>query len=81
MKRMFWLLSLCATLTLLAAGCATPTNSFNKDYNQNFPPKPNYAIDNVDDTHFKVRVLQGTPMPEQHAVVVEYMKESGLNHC
>jgi hypothetical protein len=73
-SRLLVFLSLSATIVLLAAGCATPTKSFNDDYNQNFPPKPNYAIDNVDDTHFKVRVLQGTPMPEQHAVAVEYMK-------
>ena len=71
---MSWLFSLSATLMLLAAGCATPTNSFNKDYNQHFPPKPNYAIDNVDDTEFKIRIQQGTPMPEQHPVAVEYMK-------
>jgi hypothetical protein len=69
-----WILSLSATVMLLGAGCATSTNSFNKDYNQNFPPKPNYAIDNVDDTEFKIRVMQGTPMPEQHPVAVEYMK-------
>jgi hypothetical protein len=76
MKRMSWFLSFCATIMLLAAGCATPTKSFNDDYNQNFPPKPRYAIDNVNDTEFKIRVQQGTPMPEQHPVAVEYMKEA-----
>jgi hypothetical protein len=75
-NRMLQLISLSATIMLLAAGCATPTKSFNEDYNENYPPKPNYAIEDVDKTHFKIRVQQGTPMPEQHAVCVEYMKKA-----
>jgi len=71
-----WLSLLSATFVFLAAGCATPTKSFNRDFGENFPPEPKYAVDNMDDTHFKVRVLQGRPMPEQHAVCVEYMKEA-----
>lgn len=74
-NRMLWLLSLSATIIFLAAGCASSsTRSFNEDYNQNFPPKPKYAIENVDNTEFKIKVWQGTPMPEQHAVCVNYMK-------
>jgi len=75
-NRMFWSYLLTSTVMFLAAGCATPTRSFNQDYNENLPPAPNYAIENEDATHFKIRVLQGTPMPEQHAVSVEYMKEA-----
>jgi hypothetical protein len=59
---------LSAVLMLLSAGCATPMKSFNQDYSENFPPQPNYAIDNMDNTHFKIRLNQGTPMPEQHGV-------------
>jgi hypothetical protein len=61
---------------LLAAGCTTPTKSFNQDYSENFPPQPNYAIDNMDNGHFKIRLYQGTPMPEQRAVCVMYMKKA-----
>ena len=67
---------LAAAVALLAGGCATPTRSFNKDFNENFPPQPNYAVDNMNDTHFKVRVFQGTPMPEQYTACVEYMKSA-----
>jgi hypothetical protein len=75
-KRMLWPVLLSVTLMILAAGCATPTKSFNQDYNENFPPQPKYAIDNVDDTHFKIRLYQGTPMPEQRADCVMYMKKA-----
>ena len=75
-NRMRWFILLGGALVLLAAGCATSTKSFNQDYNENYPPKPNYAIEDVDKTHFKIRVQQGTPMPEQHAVSAEYMKEA-----
>src|SRR5580700_8091235 len=75
-NRLFWLTLLSVTLVFLGAGCATPTKSFNQDYNENFPPQPNYAIDNVDDSHFKIRLSQGTPMPEQRAVCVMYMKKA-----
>lgn len=67
---------LSAVLVLLSADCATPTKSFNQDYSENFPPQPKYAIDNMDDTHFKIRLYQGTPMPEQRATCVMYMKKA-----
>jgi len=75
-NRLPGLLLLTVILALLAAGCTTPTRSFNQDFNENFPPQPNYAVENMDSTHFKIRVLQGTPMPEQHAVTVAYMKDA-----
>jgi hypothetical protein len=70
------LLLLCAISTLLLIGCATPTKSFNQDYGENFPPQPDYAIEKMNDTHFKIRLNQGTPMPEQRPVAVDYMKKA-----
>ena len=75
-NRLLWLVLLSAVLMFLVPGCATPTRSFNQDYNENFPPQPNYAIDPMDDTHFKIRLFQGTPSPEQLPVTVEYMKKA-----
>jgi hypothetical protein len=58
------LLLLNAALVVLAAGCASNNErSYNRDFNQNLPTSPNYTIENVDDTHFKVTVYQGTPLP------------------
>ncbi len=62
------------TLVVLAAGCATHNErSYNQDYNQNLPTSPNYAIENVDDTHFRVTVHQGSPAPGTQRVI--YVKE------
>jgi hypothetical protein len=61
---MLRLLLLNAALVVLAAGCATNNErSYNQDYNQNLPTSPKYLIENVDDTHFKITVHQGSPMP------------------
>jgi hypothetical protein len=68
------LLLLNATLVVLAAGCATHNErSFNQDFNQNLPTSPKYTIENVDDTHFKVIVHQGSPLPGTQRVI--YVKE------
>ena len=68
------LLLLNVVLVVLAAGCATQKErSFNQDYNQNLPTSPNYAIENVDDTHFKVIVHQGSPLPGTQRII--YVKE------
>lgn len=75
-SRVRWLVLLSAILMFLVPGCATPTRSFNQDYGEHFPPRPNYAIDQMDDTHFKIRLFQGTPLPEQLPVTVEYMKKA-----
>jgi hypothetical protein len=77
-NRLLWLVLLSAVFMLLVPGCATPTRSFNQDYSENFPPQPNYAIDNMDATHFKIRLYQGTPSPEQLPVTVNYMKKAVL---
>jgi hypothetical protein len=75
-NRLLRLALLSAILMLLVPGCAAPTRSFNQDYGENFPPQPNYAIDKMDDTHFKIRLFQGTPSPEDLPVTVNYMKRA-----
>jgi len=68
------LLLINATLVVLAAGCATYNErSYNQDYNQNLPTSPKYAIENVDDTHFKVIVHQGSPLPGTERII--YVKQ------
>jgi hypothetical protein len=68
------LLLLNVTFVILAAGCATHNErSYNQDFNQNLPTSPNYSIENVDDTHFKVTVHQGSPLAGTERVI--YVKE------
>ena len=69
------LLLLNATLVLLATGCATTPNegSYNKDFHQNLPTSPNYAIENVNDTEFHVIVHQGTALKGSDRVI--YVKQ------
>ena len=68
------LLLLNVTLVVLAAGCATPNErSYNQDYNQNLPTSPNYTIENIDDTHFRVTVHQGSPLPGTERTI--YVKQ------
>ena len=63
-------LLLSATLVILFAGCATNNErSYNQDFNQNLPTSPRYTIENVDDTHFKVVVRQGSPLPGTQRVI------------
>jgi hypothetical protein len=64
------LLLLNATLAFLIAGCATNNErSYNQDFNQNMPTSPKYVIDNIDDTHFKVTVYQGSPLPGTQRII------------
>jgi hypothetical protein len=64
LRRTLHLLLLNGALVVLAAGCATQNErSYNQDYNQNMPTSPRYVVENVDDTHFKVTVYQGSPLP------------------
>jgi hypothetical protein len=68
------LLLVSATLVLLATGCATSNEgSFNKDFNQNLPTSPNYAIENVNDTDFHVIVRQGTALKGSDRII--YVKQ------
>ena len=70
------LLLLNATLVLLATGCATSNpneRSFNKDFHQNLPTSPNYAIENVNDTDFHVIVHQGTALKGADRII--YVKQ------
>ena len=71
---MLGLLFLSSIVAFLVAGCATPTKSFNKDFNENSPIEPKYAIDNVNDREFKIRVFQGSPLTGPQRIV--YMKEA-----
>lgn len=48
--------------------------SFNQDYSQNFACAPNYAIEDVSATRFKLVVQQGAPMMGPQRVV--YMKQA-----
>lgn len=69
-----WLL-LPAVVALFAAGCAThEQHSFNKDFNQSLPTAPNYYIEGVDATHFKVIATQGSPA--QGADRIIYVKQA-----
>jgi hypothetical protein len=73
-KRILGLLLTSFIIAFLAVGCASPTHSFNKDFNEKSPIEPKYAIDNVNDTEFKIRVFQGSPMTGPDRIV--YMKEA-----
>jgi len=64
------LLLLNATVLLLAAGCATHNErSYNQDFNQNLQTAPKYVVENVDDTHFKIVVHQGSPSDGPQRVI------------
>ncbi len=68
------LLLLNAALVVLAAGCATHNESYNRDFNQNLPTSPRYAIENISDTHFQVTVHQGSSFAGPQRVI--YVKEA-----
>ena len=73
-RRTLRLLLLNVTLVILAAGCATHNErSYNQDFNQNLPTSPNYTIENIDATHFRVIVHQGSPLPGTQRII--YVKE------
>jgi hypothetical protein len=68
------LLLLNVALVVLTAGCVTQNErSYNQDFNQNMPTSPKYVIENVDDTHFKVTVYQGSPLPGTQRII--FVKE------
>ena len=74
LRRTLRLLLLSAAFAGLAAGCATNNErSYNQDFNQNLPTSPNYAIENIDATHFRVVVHQGSPLPGTQRII--YVKE------
>lgn len=69
------LLLLNVALALFAAGCAThDEHSYNQDFNQSLPTAPKYFIENIDDTHFKVTVHQGSPADGPERVI--YVKQA-----
>jgi hypothetical protein len=77
MNQLRWMLRLLllnVTLAILTAGCVTQNErSYNQDFNQNLPTSPKYVIENVDDTHFKVTVYQGSPLPGTQRII--FVKE------
>jgi hypothetical protein len=74
LRRTLRLLLLNAAFAVLAAGCATHNmKSYNQDFHQNLPTSPNYAIENVDDTHFQVAVHQGSPLAGMERII--YVKD------
>ena len=77
MNQLHWslrLLLLNVTLAILAVGCASQDErSYNQDFNQNLPTSPKYLIENIDDTHFKVTVHQGSALEGPQRII--YVKE------
>lgn len=69
-RRALRLLFLNAALVVLSAGCATNNErSFNQDFNQNLATSPDYSVENIDDTHFRVTVHQGSPLPGAQRII------------
>ncbi len=65
--RLWWLK---VSFVVLATGCATHNErSYNQDFNQNLPTSPKYVVENVNDTHFKVIVHQGSPLPGTERII------------
>ena len=70
-----WVLSINAALLVWAAGCATPEEqSFNQNFNQDYPTAPKYVIEDRGETHFKIRMHQGSPVNGPSRVT--YMKDA-----
>jgi hypothetical protein len=56
------LLIISAVLVMSGAGCATHNErSYNQDFGQTLPAAPKYAIENIDNSHFKLVLHQGIP--------------------
>jgi len=70
---------LCAVnsaLVVLGPGCATrDEQSYNENFNQNLPTAPKYVIEDQDDSRFKIRIHQGSPM-EMDPARVTYLKQA-----
>jgi hypothetical protein len=69
MKKIFpvrwtpWLLSINAAIAVLLSGCATPEeHSFNHDFGETLPARPQYYIHDEDEKRFHITVQQGTPL-------------------
>ena len=57
-----WLLPINVVAVVLFSGCATPAqHSFNSDYNESLPTKPNYYIQHEGAGCFTITVSQGIP--------------------
>ena len=64
-----------AALLVLAGSCSTPEEqSFNQNFDQDYPAAPKYVIEDQGDNHFKIRMHQGSPMTGPSRVT--YMKDA-----
>jgi len=61
---------------MFAVGCASDMKSFNQDYGQNLQTAPKYSIKNVNDSHFKIEIDQGSPMTGTGAQRAIYLKSA-----
>ena len=62
--------SIGAGMAILLSGCATPTDrSFNHDFGEELPTKPEYCIKDEGEKHFTIVVHQGTPSTEADRVI------------
>jgi hypothetical protein len=50
-----------AGMVFLFNGCTTPEHSFNHDFNENLPVKPNYYVHDENAGRFLITVNQGAP--------------------
>lgn len=79
-----WLLPINAALLVFAAGCKTgDEQSFNQNFNQDYPVAPKYVIENGNDDHFKIRMHQGSPMtgPSRVTYLKDAMTIVAENEC
>ena len=67
------IISILPSSTLVAFmlfGCATPkSHSFNNDFGENLPTKPQYYIEDENDNHFIIKLHQGTPSTGTERVI------------
>src|ERR1700743_546439 len=59
-----------AVAAFLLTGCATPEqHSFNKDFGEDLPAKPQYHISDETDNRFKITVDQGAPSTDANRLI------------
>ncbi len=77
LSRMFLVFLISAAVVCFVAGCASmQMKSFNQDFGEKFPASPQYAIENIDDNHFRIHLNQGEPLSGPDRVI--YMKKAAI---